>query len=71
MLDATVQAIDKLLDQIVTENDKLANPALSWESVQTAAQSLGTRYQDLDMSASADEAFGKKSKPIAAPKTGA
>lgn len=68
-VDATVQGIDKQLDQIVDENDKLANPALTWESFQTAVQTLDTLYNDLDKAASAVEAFGTPSKPIAASKS--
>jgi hypothetical protein len=69
-LEATVQSIDKLLDQIIDENDKLANPALTWESFQTAVQTLDTLYNDLDKAGSAVQAFGTTSKPVAAPKSG-
>ncbi|SFP95828.1 hypothetical protein SAMN05216330_112179 [Bradyrhizobium sp. Ghvi] len=67
--DATVQGIDKLLDQIIDENDKLANPTLTWEGFQTAVQTLDTLYTDLDKAASAVQAFGTPSKPVGVSKS--
>jgi len=68
-LEATVQSIDKMLDQIIEENVKLASPALTWESFQTAVKTLDTLYNDLDKAGSAVQAFGTTSKPVAAQKS--
>jgi hypothetical protein len=43
---------------------------LTWESFQTAVQTLDTLYNDLDKAGSAVQAFGTTSKPVAAPKSG-
>jgi hypothetical protein len=70
ILDGSVKSIEKTLDQILLENDRLANPQLTWESLQTAAQTLDTLYKDAVGAADAVEKFGTSSKPVAAPKSG-
>jgi hypothetical protein len=67
LVDATVQSIDKTLDQILAQNASVADPTLTWATFQFSVQSLNTLYTDVSNAASAKK-FGTPAKPVPAPK---
>jgi len=67
ILQQNIQNIDKTLNQIIAQNKTLADPTLTWDDFQTAAQSLTTLYTDLQNTASAVKQLNTPAKAAAKP----
>jgi hypothetical protein len=67
LLQATAKTIDDTLDQIVKQNEVLANPGLTKDSLLSMAATLNTLYADLSSAASAVQNFGTPTKPVSNP----